>query len=87
MAIVEDRVFSAIWPHLDDDTVMFNDWFWGRHNSFVKQIAQQKKGPGGELDPEVVERYLLQKGWEAYEYVGHCGRRGRTRCWRPCPNP
>ena len=87
MAIVEDRVFSAIWPHLDADTVMFNDWFWGRHNSFIKQIAQQKKGPGGELDPEVVERYLLQKGWEAYEYVGHCVRAWANEMLEAMPEP
>ncbi len=71
--ILEERVLTTIWPHLNDETAaIFNDWFWGRHNSFVKQVAQQKKSPGGELDPDVVEQYLLQRGWEAYEYVGHC---------------
>ncbi len=73
-AIVEERVLTTIWPHLDDETAVFNDWFWGRHNTFVKQVAQQKKRPGGELEPEIVEQYLLEKGWEAYEYVGHCVR-------------
>ena len=72
LPIIEERGLTAIWPHLEDKTAVFNDWFWGRHNSFVKQIAQKKTAPGGELDRDVVERYLLQKGWEAYEYVGHC---------------
>ena len=67
--IVEERVLTAIWPHLGDETAVFNDWFWGRHNSFIKQIAQQKKSRGGELDPQDVEWYLLQRGWDGYEYV------------------
>ena len=70
--IIEERVLTAIWPHLGDNTEVFNDWFWGRHNSFIKQVAKQKKTPGGELEPEIVEQYLLQRGWDGYEYVGHC---------------
>lgn len=70
--LVTERILVAIWPHLGDTSAVFNDWFWGRHNSFIKQIAQQKKSPGGELDPSVVERVLLERGWEAYEYVGQC---------------
>ena len=70
--IVIERVLDAIEPHLDDTSAVFNDWFWGRHNTFVKQIAQQKKSRGGELDPEIVQQVLLQLGWESHEYVGQC---------------
>lgn len=69
---VEERIATAIWPHLDKDSAVFDDWFWGKHNSFIKQIAKQKKSPGGELDPKVVEQVLLDLGWESFVHVGQC---------------
>jgi hypothetical protein len=71
-AQVVERILTAIHAHLDNTSAVFDDWFWGKHNSFIKQIAKQVKSPGGKLDPEVVEQVLLELGWEAYEYVGQC---------------
>lgn len=71
-AHVEERVLTAIDRHLDDTEAAFDDWLWGRHNSFIKQIAKQERSPGGRLDPDVVEQVLLERGWEAYEYMGQC---------------
>ncbi len=71
-AIVEERLLSAVFRHLGDNTDQFNQWFSGRDNSVVKQIAQQKNQPGGVLKQEDVRRALLHLGLKAYEYVGEC---------------
>ncbi len=69
-----DRVLAAMEPHMADDTQGFHEWFWGRNNSLVKQVAQQRRAPGGELDRDVVRRALLDQGWQAYQYVASCLR-------------
>ena len=67
--IVIERILTAIEPHLGQESIVFDDWFWGRHNSFIKQIAKQKKSPRGELDPEIVEQVLLELGWDAFVHA------------------
>jgi hypothetical protein len=44
-------------------------WFSGPKNSFVRQIAQQKRAASGALDREVVRRMLLDLAWKAYTYT------------------
>jgi hypothetical protein len=68
---VTSRLLEAINSHLDDEREAFDAWFCGPSNSLVKQIAQQKSGPG-RLPREDVRQALLYLGWQAYTYVGQC---------------
>lgn len=70
--IVWKRVSKAIDAHLEDSREAFDKWFFGPNNSLVKQIAQQKRKPGGKLPREEVRQALLYLGWQAYEYIGPC---------------
>ena len=69
---VEERLLEALERHLDDPCEEFEEWFSGTRSSLVKQIAQQKKKPGGQLEHGEVRQALLHLGWRAYEYVGQC---------------
>jgi hypothetical protein len=70
--IVQERLLEAIDEHLDEPREDYDRWFTGPANSLVKQIAQQKKKPGGRLRQEEVRLALLHLGWHSYEYVGPC---------------
>ena len=59
----------AIGQHLDGPAVIFNDWFWGPHNSLVKQIAKQA---GGTLDQSTVGEAIIELGWRAHLSVAKC---------------
>jgi hypothetical protein len=72
LLVVYTRVFAAVWNHAEDTTEKFNEWFWGRKNSFVKQIAQQRRAERGQLQREHVRRALLRLGWDAHQYVAGC---------------
>ncbi|HWL10744.1 MAG TPA: hypothetical protein VNQ76_20220 [Planctomicrobium sp.] len=69
---LEERILTTIWPHLEDDENTFASWFQGARSSFVKQIAQQKKAPGGQLSKEQVRQFLMEIGWKGYFYVAQC---------------
>ncbi|NLS95141.1 MAG: hypothetical protein GXX96_23545 [Planctomycetaceae bacterium] len=69
---VTERLLEAIDGHLSDSQTSFDGWFSGPRNSLVKQIAQQKKKPGGRLPHKPVRQALLYLGWDSYKYVGQC---------------
>jgi hypothetical protein len=69
---VQERLLAAIHEHLEDALDEFCRWFAGPHNTLIKQIAKQKKRPGGPLQQADVRRALLHLGWQAYGYVGQC---------------
>src|SRR5262249_31409844 len=66
------RTLEALQKHQHDSTTDFDRWFWGRHNTLLKQIGQQKKAPCGSLGQEQVRRALLELGWRAYWPVAAC---------------
>jgi hypothetical protein len=70
--IVMERLLEAVDSHRDDSQNEFHEWFFGPHNSLVKQIAQQKSKQGGKLTREIVRRAVLEHGVRAFEYVGPC---------------
>ena len=70
---VRDRIGIAIGNHLDDATIkLFNAWIWGPSNSLVKQIGQQRKSRGGELDRDLVRQVIVELGWSSYASVAKC---------------
>src|SRR5262249_23928344 len=69
-AVIE-RSLEALERHLGDKT-KFDAWFSGPKNSFVRQVAQQKQAPGGQMERDLVRRVLQDLGWDAYRYVGDC---------------
>lgn len=69
---VKERLVVALQEHLGDSRDDFHNWLFGSHSSLIKQIAQQKKQPGGRLDQADVRRAILHLGWQAYGYVGRC---------------
>lgn len=69
---VQERLLAAIHEHLEEPPDDFYRWFAGPHNTLIKQIAKQKKRPGGPLQQADVRRALLHLGWQAYGYVGQC---------------
>jgi hypothetical protein len=69
---VYERASKALMKHTGDATPAFNTWFSGRNNTFVKQIAKQRRARDGELKPEAVRGALLRLGWDAYQYVAGC---------------
>ena len=70
--IVTERLLEAIHARPAESSAGFYQWFVGPSNTLVKQIAQQKKSRGGELNRDDVRRALLYLGWHAYQYVGDC---------------
>lgn len=69
---VEDRLLTAIYPHLEDDNQAFDKWFLGPKNSLIHQLAKQKRSPGGELPEEDVRKVLLELGWQSYQFAANC---------------
>ena len=70
LAVIRDRLARALGSHLDDATMeLFNAWLWGPKSNVVKQIAKQKKAPGGELDREEVSQAIVELGWQAHASV------------------
>ena len=70
--IVRERFGRAIHTHLDEPLDDFEKWCFSSGNSIIKQIAQQKRAPGGRLSRDDVRWAMLHLGWQAYEYVGQC---------------
>ncbi|MCA9022833.1 MAG: hypothetical protein KDA74_21940, partial [Planctomycetaceae bacterium] len=62
---------DAIDAHLDDTLEDFDDWLWGKKNSFLKQIAR-KKCPHGKVTNDMVRKVLIDLGWQSYIYVANC---------------
>jgi hypothetical protein len=71
-AEVVRRARDAMRPNRSDSQAAFGRWFWGPKNSFVKQVARQRRAPGGVMDDDLVRRALLEQGWLAYRQVGDC---------------
>jgi hypothetical protein len=69
---VLDRSLVALERHLGDEAALFDGWLAGQKNSFVRQLAQQKKAFGGPLQRDVVRRVLQDLGWDAYPYMADC---------------
>jgi hypothetical protein len=69
---VRDRIFKAFATHLGDGTETFNEWFSGKKSTLIKQIAKQRRAPGGPLDPDLVRRAIVDIGWQAFSEVGDC---------------
>jgi hypothetical protein len=67
-----ERFCAAFEDHLKDSTEQFNNWFWGPKNSFLKQLAKQRRARGEERTDEEIRGALLELGWAAYEYVAGC---------------
>ena len=84
---VTGRLLESIHGHLDEPQNKFDKWFYGPKNSIVKQIAKQRKKPGGELPREEVRQALLHLGWRAYEYVGQCIHALMRTIKNSMPNP
>lgn len=72
LRFVVQRALTAVWNHLPDSADIFDAWLAGPKNSFVQQIAKQKRRPGGVLDRDLVRWALQELGWEAYHYVAEC---------------
>ena len=63
---IRSRIDAALDKHWDDSILSFNNWYSGKHNSFVKQISKTGKN---RIDPDHV-RYVLQElAWEGYRRV------------------
>lgn len=84
-AQLEDRLLTAIWPHLEDDEEAFHRWFTGAESSVVKQIAKQRTAPGGEFPISLVRTFLLETGWRAYHYFSQCTERMMQDFWNVLP--
>ena len=71
---IEGHILDAFRPYTDSDTdtSVFNDWFWGRHNTFIKQVARKLTNYEDKLSQEMVRHVLLKRGWEAYGYISQC---------------
>lgn len=70
---IEERVSRAVHQHLNVGTnTEFMNWLSGGTSSFVKQLADQKKAPGGRIAQQVVRDVLLELGWQAYHYMAGC---------------
>lgn len=70
---VEERLLTAINNHIHHDSLEdFERWFYGENNSVLKQVAQQRRRPGGKLDREAVRNAFLHLCWRAYRYTGDC---------------
>lgn len=70
---IEERVSRAVHQHLNVGTnTEFMNWLSGGTSSFVKQLADQKKAPGGRIAQQVVRDVLLELGWQAYHYMADC---------------
>src|SRR5262249_27355201 len=63
---VLDRSLEALERHLGDGAAEFDAWFAGPKNSLVRQLAQQKRAPGGQLERNLVRRMLQDLGWASY---------------------
>src|SRR4051812_40578109 len=61
--------------------------FSGRNNSLVKQIAQQRRAEGGQLQKEEVRTALLRLGWDAYVYLSGCLSLQMQAVARSLPEP
>ena len=72
VGFVRERLAAAVDAHRDDTYAAFVDWFAGRKSSFVKQIAKQKKMPGGVLTNAEVNQALLALTIEAYQQMARC---------------
>jgi hypothetical protein len=70
--LVLERSLQALWEHLGDRAARLDSWLLGPKNSFVRQLAQPKRAPGGTLERALVRRVLLDLGWDAYSYVAGC---------------
>jgi hypothetical protein len=70
--IVTERLLEAIHRHLADPREAFESWFFGSDNTLIRQIAKQRKKPGGAIPHEDVRRTLLHLGIRAYDYLGAC---------------
>lgn len=84
---LEDRLLTAIWPHLEDDEETFQRWFTGAESSIVKQVAKQRTAPGGEFPISLVRTFLLETGWRAYHYFSQCIERMMRDFWNALPEP
>jgi len=70
--MVMERLLLAIHRHRDDSQEEFDRWFYNSSRNIVRQLADQKRAPGGRLRRENVVQALQQIGWESYRYVGDC---------------
>jgi hypothetical protein len=71
--LVTGEILEVINPHVESELPpeVFDKWFLGAKNSFVKQVAQRLKGFEGSAR-EVVKQVLLELFFESYEYIGQC---------------
>ncbi|MCA9088322.1 MAG: hypothetical protein KDA90_06755 [Planctomycetaceae bacterium] len=70
---IEERICVAIHQHCNDQTnTEFMNWLCGSKSSFLKQVAKQKKMPGGSYPLNTVRDVLLELGWQSFHYVADC---------------
>jgi hypothetical protein len=69
---VVGRTLAAMQPRMSDNSSDFDRWFWGPKNSLLRQIAKQKKSPGGAMDRATVRQVLVDQGWQGCDYVADC---------------
>ncbi|REJ92494.1 MAG: hypothetical protein DWQ35_12075 [Planctomycetota bacterium] len=70
--IVCERLLVAMHNHRDDDEETFNRWLCGSGKSVIKQIVQQKRARGGQLNRHDVIHAVLHLGWQSYQYMSGC---------------
>src|SRR5262249_41964565 len=87
VTLVTERVSGALHNHLEDTTQQFEKWFLGSKNSFVHQIAKQRRSRGGQLDDDTVREVLLHLGWTAYGYMSNCLSAQMQTVARALPEP
>ncbi len=76
---IEHRVTAAVHQHLDvASNEEFMNWLGGARSSFVKQIAKQKRSPGGVIPVATVRDVLLDLGWQAWQSMADCFH---TQAW------
>lgn len=72
LLMVAERFADAVESHLDDDIEDFHKWLLGPKNSFVTQLAKQRKAPGGVLAKERVTAALAELGWRSLSHWALC---------------
>ena len=73
--VIEQAVLETIEPFVMNEDMpyqVFDNWFWGKRNTFLKQVVATAARSNHQVDDELARRTLLDMGWRAYQHVGQC---------------
>ncbi len=83
---VQERLFTTLEDHIDDDTEHFERWFFVNINNIVHLIGKQRKN-GGTMPRAVVRQALLELVFRSFTSVGNCIHIQMTAFARALPEP